>query len=205
MANFHRLFLVAAVLLTAPLVHAQLSDIDKELTELSYVPEQGRPAKTIKLATEIRAISAGKSKVRLADALANLVTVSDQGAEARQAVADTLSQALQEKPLSAKNNQPPMPYMDLAKLVRYAGVKTTLTDPLLAQADQILANDEADIAKADFTLKGLDGKKYTLSQLKGKIVLVNFWDPGAQCPRRKCSTSIFSIRTFNPRGWWCFQ
>ncbi len=27
----------------------------------------------------------------------------------------------------------------------------------------------------DFTLQGLDGKRYTLSKLRGKVVLLNFW------------------------------
>jgi len=35
--------------------------------------------------------------------------------------------------------------------------------------------DDADLEKADFTLKDLQGRNVTLSQLRGKIVLVNFW------------------------------
>jgi thiol-disulfide isomerase/thioredoxin len=68
-----------------------------------------------------------------------------------------------------------MPYMDLARLVRYEHVTATLDDPLFAKAAQVLAGEDADIEKADFTLKDLHGKKVTLSELRGKIVLVNFW------------------------------
>jgi thiol-disulfide isomerase/thioredoxin len=35
--------------------------------------------------------------------------------------------------------------------------------------------NDADIEKVDFTLKDLNGKKITLSQFRGKVVLVNFW------------------------------
>jgi peroxiredoxin len=70
--------------------------------------------------------------------------------------------------------------MDLAKFVRYENVTVDLKDPLLAKATQILVANDAEIEKADFTLKDLHGKKYTLSQLRGKIVLVNFW--ATWCP-----------------------
>jgi peroxiredoxin len=73
-----------------------------------------------------------------------------------------------------------MPYMDVAKLVRYEHVNTDLKDPLLDKAAQILAANDAEIEKVDFTLKDLHGKKYTLSELRGKIVLVNFW--ATWCP-----------------------
>ncbi len=35
--------------------------------------------------------------------------------------------------------------------------------------------DEDAILAPDFTLKSLDGEPYTLSELRGKVVLVNFW------------------------------
>jgi peroxiredoxin len=68
-----------------------------------------------------------------------------------------------------------MPYLDLARLVRYEDVSTTLNDPLLANANQILAETGADVQKADFTLRDTKNKKVTLSELRGKIVMVNFW------------------------------
>ena len=52
-----------------------------------------------------------------------------------------------------KDGVPPEPYMDLAKLVLYAGMKTNLSDPMLAKAESIVDADQADAAKADFTLK----------------------------------------------------
>lgn len=70
--------------------------------------------------------------------------------------------------------------MDLARLARYENVTVSLSDPLYQKANDLLAANEADIAKADFTLKDLNSKKWTLSELRGKIVLVNFW--ATWCP-----------------------
>jgi thiol-disulfide isomerase/thioredoxin len=70
--------------------------------------------------------------------------------------------------------------MELAKLVRYERLTTDLKDPLLDKASQTLAANDAEIEKNDFTLKDIHGKKYTLSELRGKIVLVNFW--ATWCP-----------------------
>jgi len=118
--------------------------------------------------------------VGYADALSHLVTEGDPGHDALQAVADTLSAALIESPLPAKGDKIPMPYHQVAMLVRYEGVTSTLKDPLYDKAAKTLADNEADIEKADFTLKTLKNKKVTLSELRGKIVLVNFW--ATWCP-----------------------
>jgi thiol-disulfide isomerase/thioredoxin len=176
------LLAAATVLLAAPLLHGQASEsaITKQLGNLRSLSAQQRPAATIKLAADIGALPAGPKKVELANNLANLVTEGDQGASALQAVADTLSQALAQSPLPAKNDQPPMPYFELASLVRYKNVNVTLNDPLFVKAGQILVANDAEIEKADFTLKDLRGKKYTLSELRGKIVMVNFW--ATWCP-----------------------
>lgn len=171
------LLAAATVLLAVPLLSAQASEsaITTQLQKLRSLSAEQRPPATIKVAVDIRSLPAGLHKVVLADSLAHLVTEGDQGAEALQAVADTLSQALTQSPVPAKGDQLPMPYLDLAKLVRYENVKATLNDPLFAKASQELADNDAEIEKADFTLKDLHGKKVTLSELRGKIVLVNFW------------------------------
>jgi peroxiredoxin len=178
----HILLVAATVLLTAPFLNAQASEsaINKQLEKLRALNTQQRPAATIKLAADIRTLPAGAKKVDLANNLASRVTEGDQGAEALQAVADTLSQALAESPVPAKGDQPPAAYLELASLVRYKNVTTTLKDPLFVKAGQVLIANDADVEKADFTLKDLHNKKVTLSELRGKIVVVNFW--ATWCP-----------------------
>jgi thiol-disulfide isomerase/thioredoxin len=154
--------------------------LGKQIDGLRDVPDAKRPAMMIQIANDIRTLPVGAAKLRLADVLTHLVTEGDSGHEALQAAADTLALALTESPQPAKDGLPPRPYLDLARLVRYEDVTTQLKDPLLAQADAILAANDAEVEKTDFTLKDLNGKKYTLSDLRGKIVLVNFW--ATWCP-----------------------
>ena len=176
MTLFHRTLLAAALLAAAPLLHAQSETaITNGLKGLRAQPEDKRPAATLKLAEQIRTLPPGQVKVRLAYSLASLSTEGDAGHDTLQAVADTLSKALAESPVPAKGDRPPAPYLELANLVRYESLATTLDDPLYAKAAQTLANDDDDVEKADFTLKDLHGKKITLSDLRGKIVMVNFW------------------------------
>ena len=172
---------LAAILTAVPYLHASASArISGELGGLRALSDQERPKATIKVATEIDALPPGKDKVKFADQAANLVTEGDQGHDALQAVADALSKALKETPVPAKGDQPPQPYMDLARLARYEDVTVSLDNPLYKKANDILAANDADVAKADFTLKDLNHQTWTLSQLRGKIVLVNFW--ATWCP-----------------------
>jgi peroxiredoxin len=178
----HTLFATAALLLAVPLLYAQASEsvINRQIKDLRSLSAQQRPIATLRVAADIRTLPANAKKVDLADTLSHLVTEGDQGAEALQSVADTLSQALAQSPVPVKKNKIPEPYIDLAQLARYKHVKVTLNDPLFAKAMQELIANEADVEKADFTLKDLNGKKVTLSELRGKIVLVNFW--ATWCP-----------------------
>jgi peroxiredoxin len=183
MRNPGPLFVFTAAFLIAPTLHAAQpneSSITNQLKGLRSVLTAQRPAATTKIALDIRTLPAGPTKVKLADALVHLSTEGDPGQDTLQAVAQTLSQALAESPVPAKNDQPPTPYIDLAKLARYEQVNVDLKDPLLTKANEILATNDAEIEKVDFTLKDLHGKKFTLSELRGKIVLVNFW--ATWCP-----------------------
>ncbi|MGB0064016.1 MAG: hypothetical protein WBP85_06175 [Terracidiphilus sp.] len=113
--------LAAALFLVASPVRGQLTapKIEGQIDKLRSLPQDKRPAETIRLALATQALPAGTAKVRVADELSHLVTEGDQGADALQAVADALAKALAETPVPAKGNEPPMPYFDLARLVRY--------------------------------------------------------------------------------------
>jgi peroxiredoxin len=170
-------FLFSAALFVTPFLHAQASEsfVMSELRSLATATTPQMPATVIKIAAEIHALPAGPHKLQLADILAHLASRDDPGQQALQAVADTLAQSLTESTVSDMGDQAPSPYLDLAKLIRYEHVTTTLDNSSLAQAMQKLVADDADVERADFTLKDLHGQDVTLSQLRGKVVLINFW------------------------------
>lgn len=73
--------------------------------------------------------------------------------------------------------------MDLPATVKDSFTKAGL--PLLREKRQI----------RDFTLKTIDGKNLTLSQLKGKVVFLNFW--ATWCP--PCRTEMPSMEILHQR------
>src|ERR1700722_16611132 len=147
MTHLRRAALFAAVLLAARFGYPQASEgaITKGLQGLRSLSPTDRQAATLKLAQDIRTLPPGKQKLGLADGLCHLATEGDAGAEALQAVADTLAKALTETPVPAKGDQPAMPYLDLANLVRYEHVTASVDDPQFAKAGQILAANDADV------------------------------------------------------------
>lgn len=176
-----RVVVAAMLLCVAPCLTAQATDdaILSGIKSLRSLSAEQRPVETVKLAREVDALPAGEKKLELADYLCQLVTEGDQGKATIQAVADTMAKALSETPVAAKEGVPE-PYVALARLARYEHVSVALKDPLYARAEQMLAENDAEVAKANFTLTDLHGKTYTLSSLRGKIVLVNFW--ATWCP-----------------------
>ncbi len=184
--------------------------IHDQIHGLRALPDDVRATTTKELALKIGQLLPTENKLRLAVGLAGLSTEGDFGHDTLQAVATTLAETLRERPVpwtqakdsdaggasagkstagplivgSSPAREPAYPYMELATLVRYEHVDAPAEfkndDGQYRAAMARLEADDRKREHPEFSLKDISGKNWTFSELRGKVVLVNFW--ATWCP-----------------------
>jgi peroxiredoxin len=206
------LALLAAALCFVCLLSAQQpkivwSDAEKPIAEqigtLRKLPDDVRAGTTKRLALEIRRLPATANKLPLAVGLAGLSTEGDFGRDTLQEVTTTLADTLRARPALGTPEQRAFSYDELAQLVRYEHMQASsasLDDPQLAEAMAKLEAEDQRRQKVDFTLTDLQGKKWTLRDLRGKVVVVNFWATWCQPCRKEMPDLEVLYRRFKDQG-----
>lgn len=189
-------FLTGTLLLISPAAPAQKKEIiwnDKEkpiadqFQGLRNLDDATRIKVTKDLALRIRQLPPTPNKLGLAGGLTHMATEGDFGPDTLQEVTTTLALALREQPPVRKDTGPNHHYLELAQLVRYEHMKAESSDPQYEEAMAKLAATDEARKNADFTLSDTEGEQWHMQELRGKVVVLNFWATWCVPCRREMS------------------
>lgn len=168
--------------------------LDRDMRALKPMPDDARARVIRDLLARIR-LQPPRYAVGLA------VNLASDGAEAAspatiQMIADTLAAAASAAPERFHGDA----YPALARLVRYNGARVNSKHPKFTATMRKLAEEDARRQAARFTLRDLDGKQWSLDELRGRVVLVNFW--ATWCPpcQRELPDLEAAWREFRAKG-----
>ena len=57
----------------------------------------------------------------------------------------------------------------------------------------------------DFTLPDMDGESHSLSEFRGKVVMLNFWATGVRPVVEKCPPCSVCTKNTASKVWWCWR
>ncbi len=173
-----------------------IAAIQQQIGKMRGLPTDADRARlAIDVTKAIAALPPGPRKLGMAESIANLSTEGDLGKEALTRVASTLAEAIHQTSADADA------YMQLASLIRYEHLPAQASDAGLTAAEAVLALRQQLIQENDFTLTALNGKTYSLSGLRGRVVLLNFW--ATWCPpcRKEMPDMEKLYREFENKGF----
>ena len=180
---------------TQPVFNSQEKSVADRMGHLRALPDDEWTLEVGRLARQIQALPAGEGKRRLIGSLTGLATEGDAGHETLQTIADTSSRSPACRLVSAR----PM------RCARHPGALRARAG--VARRSRVpRGHGEAGSRRRrrlspQFTLSDLQGGRWSLEALRGKVVLVNFW--ATWCPpcRKEMPDMQALYQRFGPRGF----
>ena len=176
-----------------PGLSVQEKAISAQIGQLRELPDDVWTKTVGTVARQIQQLPAGAGKETLIGHLGNLVTEGDAGHDTLQVVASTMAQVLRDSPNS------PI-YSTLAQLVRYEHLEVSSDNPHYRAAMAKFEGEDLRRESPDFALRDLKGVERTFKELRGSVVLVNFW--ATWCPpcRKEMPDMQALYERFSSRG-----